>query len=57
MDSDNDSDLDLDDNRNFEACLLGPGGGIVPGCDCFDSDQDGDVTLQDFGRHQVDFGD
>jgi hypothetical protein len=47
--------LDLDDYRNFEACLLGPGGGLGAGCECFDFDSDGDVDLKDFAAFQEAF--
>ena len=47
-----DGNVDLDAYANFASCLLGPGGGIDPGCVCFDSDGDGDVTLKDFGEFQ-----
>ncbi len=41
----------MDDYRNFEACLLGCGGGISPGCDYFDSD----ATVADLGDFQISY--
>ncbi len=54
-DCDGDFDVDLLDFRNFEECLVGVGGGIASGCECFDADSDGDVTLADFAEIQVRF--
>ena len=48
-DVDLDGDVDLNDFIGFESCLLGPGGGVGAGCDCFDFDDSGDVDLADFG--------
>ena len=48
--------FDLIDHANFVSCLLGPGIDSAAGCDCFDSDGDGSVTLRDFADFQVDFG-
>lgn len=47
--------VDLVDFRDFSDCLLGPGGGLGPDCDCFDLDQNGDVTLADFADFQLSF--
>lgn len=55
LDCDGDFDIDLQDFRNFEECLFGIGGGLAAGCDCFDMDSDGDVTLADFAEFQVRF--
>ncbi len=33
-------------------CFSGPGGGVLPGCECFDYDADGDVDLRDFAAYQ-----
>ncbi|MCP4246614.1 MAG: hypothetical protein GY778_06160 [bacterium] len=50
-----DGAVDLGDHADFDACLLGPGGGLGTGCECFDFDADGDVTLFDFAEFQVAF--
>jgi len=34
-------------------CLNSPGGGLAPGCECFDFDSDGDVDLHDSAALQV----
>ena len=53
-DCDNDGDVDLDDFTEFEACLLGPGGGLSESdCNCFDFDASGDVDLDDFAEFQL----
>ncbi len=54
-DCDFDGDVDLYDYADWEACLSGPGGGIEPGCGCFDFDDDGDVDLIDFAALQAAF--
>jgi hypothetical protein len=47
--------VDLHDFGDFSECLLGPRGGLGSDCDCFDLDQDGDVTLRDFASFAVYF--
>jgi len=50
-DCDGDGDLDLDDvsgPTGFVACQAGPGGGLAPGCECADLDEDGDSDLGDY---------
>ena len=54
-DHDTDSDVDLDDYVSFPACLMGPGGGVLTGCDTFDFDTDVDVDLEDFAGFQNNF--
>ncbi len=54
-DCDLDGDADLDDYADLQTCLSGPGGGIEPGCGCFDFDDDGDVHLIDFAEFQAAF--
>ena len=54
-DCDQDGDVDLGDFADFEACLEGPGGGLGPGCGCFDFDTSGDVDLSDFAGFQEAF--
>jgi len=54
-DCDGNGVVDLDDFADFKACLLGVGGGLGPGCDCFDFDANGDVDLSDFAEFQVAF--
>jgi hypothetical protein len=51
-----DGDGDPADYADFEACLLGPGGGLGAGRDCFDLDDSGDVDLADFQAFQQAFG-
>ncbi|MCP4246295.1 MAG: hypothetical protein GY778_04525 [bacterium] len=52
-DCDGDGDVDLVDFGDLAACLLGPGGGISAGCECFDFDSDGDNDLLDFADFQT----
>jgi len=55
-DCDADGGVTLLDYDAFEACLSGPGGGLIePGCVCFDLDGSGDVDLADFATFQVAF--
>ncbi len=54
-DCDGDGDVDLDDFADFNACLVGPDGGLGTGCECFDFDDDGDNDLNDFAEFQVNF--
>ncbi len=54
-DFDQDGDVGLDDYVEFETCLLGPGSGLRTGCECFDSDDDGDNDLLDFAAFQEAF--
>ncbi len=54
-DCDGDGDVDLDDFADFNACLVGPDGGLGTGCECFDFDDDGDNDLIDFAAFQVNF--
>ncbi len=49
-DCNEDGGVDLNDFADFEACLLGPDGGLGSGCGCFDLDASGDVDLEDFAR-------
>ena len=52
-DCDEDGVVGLLDYDSFETCITGPGGGPLPaGCNCFDFDQDGVVTLADFATMQ-----
>ncbi|MCH7701911.1 MAG: VCBS repeat-containing protein [Planctomycetes bacterium] len=54
-DVDGDGDVDLQDYDQFIACLTGPDGGIIPGCESADGDGDGDVDLGDFSILQLGF--
>ncbi len=54
-DCDQDGDIDRSDYGDFQACLLGPGGGLGSGCACFDFDGGGDVDLHDFATFQAVF--
>ena len=47
--------VNLLDYDAFEACLLGPGGGLGEDCDCFDQDGDDDADLLDFAALQESF--
>ena len=55
-DADGDGDVELDDHAAFSACLVGPGGEVLSGCEMFDFDDDGDVDLSDFSGLQGVFG-
>ena len=55
-DCNEDGVVNLSDYVTFEGCLSGPAGGPVPvGCDCYDFNGDGVVTLLDFAAMQVMF--
>jgi hypothetical protein len=45
----------LTDYAVLRGCLTGPGGGILPGCDGADLNDDGDVDLRDAGVFQSAF--
>jgi hypothetical protein len=48
--------VDLDDFAEFEACLVGPSGGLPqPDCNFFDLNASGDVDLDDFAEFQEAF--
>jgi hypothetical protein len=47
--------VDLDDYVDFEACLLGPDGGLEPDCECFDFNDSDSVDLHDFAAFQTFF--
>lgn len=51
-----DGGVNLFDYDAFEACLSGPGGGVLPAeCACFDLDGNGTVDMLDFGGLQRGF--
>jgi hypothetical protein len=56
-DTDLDGDVDQDDFGAFQACITGLGGGIEPGCACYDRDNngvgDGDIDQDDFGAFEL----
>ncbi len=55
-DCNEDGVVSLFDYDTFQTCITGPGGGPVPaGCDCYDFDKDGEITLRDFATMQVMF--
>jgi hypothetical protein len=55
-DCDCDGDVDLHNFMEFQACFLGPGGGLPEAdCACFDFNADGDVDLGDFAEFQAAF--
>ncbi|MCK4340182.1 MAG: hypothetical protein KAY37_00475 [Phycisphaerae bacterium] len=47
--------VDLVDFAALEDCLDGPDGGLEPGCDCFDFNDDEDADLEDFAGFQLVF--
>ena len=52
-DCNEDGVVNLFDYDTFQTCLTGPGGGPLPaGCNCYDFDADGVVTLEDFATVQ-----
>lgn len=52
-DCNEDGVVNLFDYDTFQTCLTGPGGGALPpGCNCYDIDGDGRVTLEDFATMQ-----
>lgn len=51
-DADGDGDVDEADLAAWEACALGPGGGVPLGCEAFDADGDEDIDLGDFATMQ-----
>jgi len=51
-----DGDIGLDDFALLHACFTGPDGELLPGCECFDFDNNDAVDLHDFGAFQVLFG-
>lgn len=56
-DCNDDGAVNLLDHFSFSECLGGPKSGMAPGCNCFDTNQDGAVDLRDFGNLQlVSFG-
>ncbi|UCF32699.1 MAG: hypothetical protein JSV78_10235, partial [Phycisphaerales bacterium] len=57
-DCDGDYIVGLDDYLVFKDCFTGPGGGLLPGCECADLDEDvdvDDVDLEDFSLFQEAF--
>ena len=55
-DCNEDGVVGLLDYDTFQTCITGPGGGPLPaGCNCFDFDRDGVVTLADFATMQETF--
>ncbi len=42
--------MDLLDFADFQVCLSGEGGGVLPGCELFNSDGDDDVDVEDYGE-------
>ncbi len=47
-----DGHVDAQDSASFMECVTGPDGGLLSGCDCADTDSDGDVDLKDFAEFQ-----
>ena len=47
--------VDLADFAVFGSCHLGPQAGLLPGCECVDLDEDGDIDLADFDLFQEGF--
>ena len=47
---DGDGDVDMDDFADLQACLTTGGGEIATGCECFDTESDGDIDLTDVDK-------
>jgi hypothetical protein len=47
-DTDRDGDVDQMDFAAFQLCYTGTGGGVPPGCECWNRDKDNDVDIDDF---------
>ena len=47
-DADGDGDVDQMDFAAFQLCYTGSGGGVPPGCGCWDRDKNNDVNYNDF---------
>lgn len=47
--------VDLNDWDEWFACVTGPGGSAADGCQCADSDSDGDVDMRDIRQYTDDF--
>lgn len=54
-DMDRDGDVDDLDHARFEACIVGPGGGVGACCDNADIDVDLDIDLADFSNFAESF--
>ncbi len=55
-DCNEDGVVNLFDYDTLETCITGPGGGPLPaGCDCYDFDKNGEITLRDFATMQIMF--
>ncbi len=54
-DLDADGDIDNWDLKDMDLCLTGPGLPIEPGCECYDFDSDGSVSLADYAQVQAMF--
>ena len=52
-DADGDGDVDGDDFGAYQKCVTGVGGGLLPGCDCFDTEPDDDVDQDDLGPFEA----
>ncbi|MCA9251536.1 MAG: FG-GAP repeat protein [Phycisphaerales bacterium] len=47
--------IDLTDYADFGDCLTGPRAPMDAGCDCYDLDHDGRVTMADYAKFQLNF--
>lgn len=54
-DCNDDGSVDLTDYLIFSACMDGPGGEVLGGCECYDVDHSGTVDLRDFATAQANF--
>ena len=54
-DCNEDGAVDLMDYFVFSACLDGPDGDVLAGCECYDVDHSGTVDLRDFAVAQENF--
>lgn len=52
-DCNDDGIVNLLDHEALTRCLVGPGGAVPGGCDCFDVDRGGTVDLRDFAAAQL----
>ena len=55
LDCDGDGATVLSDYACFLDCLLGPGQRLLPDCEPFDFDDDGDVDIADYSSFETQF--
>jgi hypothetical protein len=54
-DCDENGVVGVNDQSCFVDCRSGPGGGVLPGCETFDIDEDDDIDLMDWSGFQLFF--